>query len=208
MHIAVTGNIGVGKTTLVRKLAEHYKWEALFEAVEGNPFLADFYEDMPRWAFNLQIFFLNSRFEQAQTIRAAHYKTVIQDRTIYEDAHIFAKNLYQSGMMEKRDFECYFALYQTIIKTVAPPDVIIYLKADLAKFTKQIAKRGRDFEQSIDPQYLLNLNELYEGFADNYVDGTLITIDVNDRDFENNPEDFEYIVAQVNDVLGYKPLFL
>lgn len=208
MHIAVTGNIGVGKTTLVRKLAEHYNWEALFEAVEGNPFLADFYEDMPRWAFNLQIFFLNSRFEQAQMIRAAHYKTVIQDRTIYEDAHIFAKNLYQSGMMEKRDFECYFALYQTIIKTVAAPDVIIYLKADLAKFTKQIAKRGRDFEQSIDPQYLLNLNELYEDFADNYIDGTMITIDVNDRDFENNPEDFEYIVAQVNEVLGYKPLSL
>jgi deoxyadenosine/deoxycytidine kinase len=203
MHIAITGNIGVGKTTLVRKLAEHYSWDALYEAVEGNPYLADFYEDMPRWSFHLQIFFLNSRFEQAQQIRAAHYKTVIQDRTIYEDAFIFAKNLAQSGIMHQRDYENYLAMYRSIIKTIAPPDVIIYLKADLPKFLSQIKKRGRDFEQSIDPTYLQNLNELYENFADNYVDGPLVTIDVNDRDFENNPEDFEYILNQVNEALGY-----
>jgi deoxyadenosine/deoxycytidine kinase len=204
MHIAITGNIGAGKTTLARKLSEHYKWEVLYEAVEGNPYLADFYEDMPRWAFNLQIFFLNSRFEQAQKIRSTHYKTVIQDRTIYEDAFIFAKNLANSGQMEKRDYENYLMLYKTITNTVKAPDVIIYLKADLPKLRRQIQKRGREFEQNISDDYLLSLNELYEDFADKYLEGTLVTIDVNDRDFEENPEDFKYIISRINEVLGYR----
>ena len=165
MHIAITGNIGAGKTTLARKLAEHYKWDVLYEAVEGNPYLADFYEDMARWSFHLQIFFLNSRFAQAQQIRAMHYQTVVQDRTIFEDAFIFAKNLHESGLMSKKDFENYFSLYRNINKSIQAPDVVIYLKADLPKLKKQIQKRGREFELSISDEYLANLNRLYDDFA-------------------------------------------
>ena len=204
MHIAITGNIGAGKTTLARKLAEHYKWDVLYEAVEGNPYLADFYEDMARWSFHLQIFFLNSRFAQAQQIRAMHYQTVVQDRTIFEDAFIFAKNLHESGLMSKKDFENYFSLYRNINKSIQAPDVVIYLKADLPKLKKQIQKRGREFELSIGDEYLANLNRLYDDFAHQYLEGTMITIDVNNLDFEANPEDFEVILKEVNEVLGYK----
>ncbi len=204
MHIAITGNIGAGKTTLARKLSEHYKWGVLYEAVEGNPYLADFYEDMARWSFNLQVFFLNSRFSQAQKIRSMHYQTVIQDRTIYEDAFIFAKNLADSGLMETRDYQNYLMLYETITNAIKAPDIIVYLKADLPKLRRQIQKRGREFEQTISDEYLLNLNELYENFADTYIDGTLLTIDVNNLDFESNPEDFEHIVTQMNKTLGYR----
>lgn len=205
MHIAITGNIGAGKTTLARKLSEHYKWGVLYEAVEGNPYLSDFYEDMARWSFNLQVFFLNSRFSQAQTIRSMHYQTVVQDRTIYEDAFIFAKNLADSKLMEERDYQNYLKLYETITNAIQPPDLIVYLKADLPKLRSQIQKRGREFEQSISDEYLLNLNDLYENFADTYIDGTLLTIDVNNLDFESNPEDFEHIVKQMNGaLLGYK----
>lgn len=204
MHIAITGNIGAGKTTLARKLSEHYKWGVLYEAVEGNPYLADFYEDMARWSFNLQVFFLNSRFSQAQKIRSMHYQTVIQDRTIYEDAFIFAKNLADSGMMETRDYQNYLMLYETITNAIKAPDIIVYLKADLPKLRRQIQKRGREFEQTISDEYLLNLNGLYENFADTYIDGTLLTIDVNDLDFENNPDDFNYIVTEMNRTLGYR----
>ena len=204
MHIAITGNIGAGKTTLARKLAEHYKWDVLYEAVEGNPYLADFYEDMARWSFHLQIFFLNSRFAQAQQIRAMHYQTVVQDRTIFEDAFIFAKNLHESGLMSKKDFENYFSLYRNINKSIQAPDVVIYLKADLPKLKKQIQKRGREFELSISDEYLANLNRLYDDFAHQYLEGTMITIDVDNLDFEANPEDFEVILKEVNEVLGYK----
>lgn len=205
MHIAITGNIGAGKTTLARKLSEHYKWGVLYEAVEGNPYLSDFYEDMGRWSFNLQVFFLNSRFSQAQTIRSMHYQTVVQDRTIYEDAFIFAKNLADSKLMEERDYQNYLKLYETITNAIQPPDLIVYLKADLPKLRSQIQKRGREFEQSISDEYLINLNDLYENFADTYIDGTLLTIDVNNLDFESNPEDFEHIVKQMNGaLLGYK----
>jgi len=204
MHIAITGNIGAGKTTLARKLSEHYKWGVLYEAVEGNPYLADFYEDMARWSFNLQVFFLNSRFSQAQKIRSMHYQTVIQDRTIYEDAFIFAKNLADSGLMETRDYQNYLMMYETITNAIKAPDIIVYLKADLPKLRRQIQKRGREFEQTISDEYLLNLNQLYENFADTYIDGTLLTIDVNDLDFESNPEDFEYIISQMNRTLGYR----
>lgn len=204
MHIAITGNIGAGKTTLARKLSEHYKWGVLYEAVEGNPYLADFYDDMARWSFNLQVFFLNSRFSQAQSIRSMHYQTVIQDRTIYEDAFIFAKNLADSGLMEARDYQNYLMLYQTITNAIKAPDIIVYLKADLPKLRRQIQKRGREFEQTISDEYLLNLNQLYENFADTYIDGTLLTIDVNELDFESNPDDFEYIIAQMNRTLGYR----
>ncbi|MFN3380778.1 deoxynucleoside kinase [Runella zeae] len=204
MHIAITGNIGAGKTTLARKLSEHYKWDVLYEAVEGNPYLADFYEDMARWSFNLQVFFLNSRFSQAQKIRSMHYQTVVQDRTIYEDAFIFAKNLADTGMMEARDYQNYLMLYETITNTIQAPDVIVYLKADLPKLRRQIQKRGRDFEQSITDEYLLNLNGLYENFAQHYIDGPLLTIDVNNLDFESNPEDFGFIIQEMNKTLGYR----
>ncbi|MCA0234685.1 MAG: deoxynucleoside kinase [Bacteroidetes bacterium] len=204
MHIAITGNIGAGKTTLARKLSEHYKWGVLYEAVEGNPYLADFYEDMARWSFNLQVFFLNSRFSQAQKIRSMHYQTVIQDRTIYEDAFIFAKNLADSGLMETRDYQNYLMMYETITNAIKAPDIIVYLKADLPKLRRQIQKRGREFEQTISDEYLLNLNGLYENFADTYIDGTLLTINVNDLDFENNPDDFNYIVTEMNRTLGYR----
>lgn len=204
MHIAITGNIGAGKTTLARKLSEHYKWGVLYEAVEGNPYLADFYEDMARWSFNLQVFFLNSRFSQAQKIRSMHYQTVVQDRTIYEDAFIFAKNLADSKLMEGRDYQNYLMLYETMMNAIKAPDLIVYLQADLPKLRSQIQKRGRDFEQSISDEYLLNLNELYENFAHSYLDGTLLTINVNNLDFENNPEDFDYIVQQMNKALGYR----
>lgn len=204
MHIAITGNIGAGKTTLARKLSEHYKWGVLYEAVEGNPYLADFYEDMARWSFNLQVFFLNSRFSQAQKIRSMHYQTVIQDRTIYEDAFIFAKNLADSGLMETRDYQNYLMMYETITNAIKAPDIIVYLKADLPKLRRQIQKRGREFEQTISDEYLLNLNQLYENFADTYIDGTLLTINVNDLDFENNPDDFNYIITEMNRTLGYR----
>jgi deoxyadenosine/deoxycytidine kinase len=204
MHIAITGNIGAGKTTLARKLSEHYKWGVLYEAVEGNPYLADFYEDMARWSFNLQVFFLNSRFSQAQKIRSMHYQTVIQDRTIYEDAFIFAKNLADSKLMEERDYQNYLMLYETMMNAIKAPDLIVYLKADLPKLRSQIQKRGREFEQSISDEYLLNLNDLYENFAHSYLDGTLLTIDVNNLDFESNPADFDLIVQQMNKALGYR----
>ena len=204
MHIAITGNIGAGKTTLAKMLAEHYGWEALFEAVEGNPYLASFYEDMPRWSFNLQIYFLNSRFEQVQKIRKMHYKTVVQDRTIYEDAYIFARNLHDSGLMSDQDYDSYFLLFQTITNAVPPPDLTIYLQADVPKLVSQIKKRGRDFEMNMDQQYLQNLNVLYEDFAQHYDHGKIITINVNDMDYTSNPADFQKIIEVLNPELGYK----
>jgi deoxyadenosine/deoxycytidine kinase len=204
MHIAITGNIGAGKTTLARKLAQHYKWDVLYEAVEGNPYLSDFYEDMERWSFNLQIFFLNSRFAQAQQIRAMHYQTVVQDRTIYEDAYIFARNLHESGLMTERDYQNYLSMYRSISKTIQPPDIIIYLKAELPKLRSQIQKRGREFEQSISDDYLANLNSLYEDFAHSYIDGSLLTIEVDELDFEANEVDFQLITSKINQALGYR----
>jgi len=149
MHIAITGNIGAGKTTLAQLLSAHYGWEVLYEAVEGNPYLADFYADMERWSFNLQIYFLNSRFEQVRTIRESGL-SIIQDRTIYEDAYIFAANLYRSGNMTERDYLTYRSLFDNIVNTVKAPDLMIYLQAGIPKLMAQIRKRGRSFEQSID----------------------------------------------------------
>ncbi|GAB2771473.1 deoxynucleoside kinase [Rhabdobacter roseus] len=198
MHIAITGNIGAGKTTLTQMLGAHYGWDVLFEAVEGNPYLADFYQDMERWSFNLQIYFLNSRFAQVQRIRSQTYKTIIQDRTIYEDAFIFARNLYDSGKMTERDYQSYLMLFDTIIKAVQPPDLMIYLQADIPKLVRQIKKRGRDFEASISEEYLKDLNRYYDQFADTYDHGRMIVIDVNDMDFANNPDDFNTIVGMLN----------
>lgn len=195
MHIAITGNIGAGKTTLTQMLGKHYGWTVLYEAVEGNPYLADFYKDMERWAFNLQIYFLNSRFAQVQKIRATTYSTVIQDRTIYEDAYIFARNLYESGTMMERDYQCYLMLFDSIINAVSAPDLMIYLKADLPKLLSQIKKRGREFESDISQDYLKSLNDYYENFIQSYDHGRLLIIDVNEIDFANNSDDFKAIIS-------------
>ncbi len=203
MHIAITGNIGAGKTTLTQMLGNHYGWGVLYEAVEGNPYLADFYKDMERWAFNLQIYFLNSRFAQVQKIRSLTYSTVIQDRTIYEDAHIFARNLYESKILTERDFECYLLLFDSIINSVPPPDLMIYLKADIPKLVHQIKKRGREFESDISIDYLTNLNEYYERFVNTYDHGKLLVIDVNEIDFANNTDDFQAIVSVLDGELFY-----
>lgn len=203
MHIAVIGNIGAGKTTLTQMLGEHYNWDVMYEAVEGNPYLADFYDDMHRWAFNLQIYFLNSRFAQVQQIRSATYTTIIQDRTIYEDAFIFARNLVESDILSKQDYQTYLLLFESIVKTVSHPDLILYLKADIPKLSAQIKKRGRDFESNISTEYLENLNKYYEDFVSSYDHGKIIEIDVNNMDFVSNPEDFKAITDRLDKELFY-----
>jgi deoxyadenosine/deoxycytidine kinase len=203
MHIAITGNIGAGKTTLAQQLATHYDWDVLYEAVEGNPYLADFYSDMARWSFHLQIYFLNSRFEQVQKIGQSE-RSVIQDRTIYEDAYIFARNLHDTGQMIPRDYETYRSLFENMIGLVRPPDLMIYLRADLPKLLGQIKKRGRDFEQSISPDYLQSLNTLYDEFANQYTAGELLIIDVNDLDYANNPADLQTVIGLIDRELVVK----
>lgn len=197
MHIAIVGNIGAGKTTLAEKLAQHFKWELFAEAVDNNPYLKDFYEDMPRWAFHLQVYFLNSRFRQVQQIKHSA-RSVVQDRTVYEDAYIFARNLHHSGMMSQRDYENYFELFRSMISLVTPPDLLIYLKADLPKLIGQIEKRNRDYETNISIHYLRSLNEHYEHWISRYDLGKLLTIDVNQLDFVANPEDLGYIIDRIN----------
>jgi len=196
MHIAIVGNIGAGKTTLAQKLAQHFKWDLFLEAVDNNPYLKDFYEDMPRWAFHLQIFFLNSRFQQVQKINNST-RPVIQDRTIYEDAYIFARNLHQSGLMTQRDYDNYLGIFQSIIGMVKPPDLMIYLKADLPKLIGQIEKRGRAYEDNIRLDYLRHLNSHYESWMKSYDLGKLLVIDVNKLDFVSNPEDMGVIINKI-----------
>lgn len=195
-HIAVSGNIGSGKTTLAEKLARHYNWTPLYESVEHNPYLRDFYSDMTRWAFHLQIYFLNSRFNQVRTIRESE-KTIIQDRTIYEDAYIFAANLHRSGHINDRDYQSYLDIFHSMIHFVQPPDLLIYLRADIPKLVQQIAKRNRDFEYNIKLEYLKTLNEHYESWIGNYRAGKLLVIDVNQLDFVERIEDFSFIVNKV-----------
>ncbi|CAG5016279.1 Deoxyadenosine/deoxycytidine kinase [Dyadobacter sp. CECT 9275] len=203
MHIAIIGNIGAGKTTLTQMLGQHYKWDVMYEAVEGNPYLADFYGDMERWAFNLQVFFLNNRFAQVQKIRSATYATIIQDRTIYEDAFIFARNLYESGIMTERDYKTYLLLFESIINTVSHPDLLIYLKAGIPKLVSQIQKRGRNFEADISTDYLENLNRYYDDFSSNYEHGKILEIDVNNIDFALNSADFKVITDLLDKELFY-----
>lgn len=196
-HIAICGNIGSGKTTLTEKLAKHYGWLALFESVENNPYLRDFYEDMSRWAFHLQIYFLNSRFRQVNEIQQSG-KTIIQDRTIYEDAFIFAANLHRSGHISERDYQSYLDIFNSMIGFVKPPDILIYLKADIPKLVHQIEKRGRDYEYAIRLDYLKNLNEHYENWLGSYKLGKLLIIDVNNLDFVERIEDFSFIVNKID----------
>lgn len=197
MHLAICGNIGSGKTTLAKMLAKHYNWQAELESVEDNPYLADFYNDMKRWSFHLQIYFLNSRFNQVKRIQDSKASTV-QDRTIYEDAYIFAANLHSSGLMTDRDYSSYLALFESMIQHVAAPDLLIYLKADIPRLVSRIEKRGRDYEKAIRLDYLKNLNEHYENWIRSYNLGKLMIIDVNNLDFIKNIEDFSYIVNKID----------
>jgi deoxyadenosine/deoxycytidine kinase len=197
MHIAVAGNIGSGKTTLTRLLAKHYDWEPHYEALEDNPYISDFYEDMHRWSFNLQIYFLNSRFNSIQRMRQSH-SSVIQDRTIYEDAYIFAPNLHSMGLMSTRDFDTYQSLFSSVKSMLRPPDLLVYLRASIPALVNQIQKRGRDYEDSIRLDYLKRLNERYEAWISTYKEGKLLIIDVDDIDFESNPEDLGMIISKID----------
>lgn len=197
MYIAVAGNIGSGKTTLASKLAKHYHWQVEFEAVDNNPYLEDFYEDMKRWAFHLQVYFLNSRFEQITRI-AENPGTTIQDRTIYEDAFIFAANLHRSKLLSDRDYQNYLSLFHSMIRYAKAPDLLIYLRADIPKLVSQIQKRGRLYEDAIRLDYLKNLNQHYEDWISQYKMGRILIIDVNQLDFVEKVEDFASIVERID----------
>lgn len=201
MHIAVAGNIGAGKTTLTRLLAKHYKWTPHFEDVLENPYLEDFYLDMERWSFNLQVYFLNSRFRQILDIRNSG-KKVIQDRTIYEDANIFAPNLHAMGLLSNRDFNNYKSLFDLMEQLVEGPDLLIYLRSTIPNLVNQIHKRGRDYENSISIDYLSRLNERYEAWIHDYDKGNLLVIDVDEVDFVNNPEHLGDIINRIDGELG------
>ncbi len=197
MHLAVAGNIGSGKTTLTRLLSKHYGWEAHYEDADDNPYLNDFYNDMQRWSFNLQIYFLNSRFNNILSFRKTG-KTLIQDRTIYEDAYIFAPNLHSMGLMSTRDFENYFTLFNLISSLIEPPDLVIYLRASVPTLVKQIQKRGRKYEENIRLDYLKRLNERYEAWIEAYNLDRLLIIDVDNNNFSDNPEDLSIVIDKVN----------
>jgi deoxyadenosine/deoxycytidine kinase len=196
-HIAIAGNIGAGKTTLATKLSHHYGWNTEFEAVEDNPYLVDFYDDMKKWAFHLQVYFLNSRLKQVKRIRESEH-TVVQDRSIYEDCYVFAKNLHESGNMSDRDYTNYLELFDSMSSVITPPDLLIYLRADIPKLVGQIEKRGRDYEETIRIDYLKNLNKHYEVWVKQYDIGKLVIIDVNQLDYLNNVEDFALIVSKID----------
>lgn len=195
-HIAVAGNIGAGKTTLTTHLAKNFGWEPHYEDVENNPYLFDFYQDMKRWSFNLQVYFLNNRFKQIIEIQKGD-KVVIQDRTIYEDAYIFAPNLHEMGLMSARDFENYFNLFKNISALINPPDLLIYLKASIPKLVSNIQHRGREYEENLRLDYLKRLNENYERWISNYSHGKLLIIDIDDIDYHENPEQLSEIFNKV-----------
>jgi deoxyadenosine/deoxycytidine kinase len=199
-HVAVAGNIGAGKTTLTEMLSKHYRWIPQFEDVDNNPYLMDFYDDMPRWSFNLQVFFLNSRLKQLLEIQSGT-ETVIQDRTIYEDANIFAPNLHDMGLMSQRDFDNYYNFFQTLKSMVQPPDLLIYLKASVPTLVGQIQKRGREYEENIRLDYLKKLNILYEKWIEGYNEGKLLVIDVDKNKFPEDDEDFGEIINKVDGML-------
>ncbi len=200
MHIAIAGNIGAGKTTLTHLLAKNYDWEMQLEDMDDNPYISDFYEDMQRWSFNLQVYFLNTRWKHIQNIRKGS-RAVIQDRTIYEDAYIFAPNLHAMGLMSTRDFENYNALFENISQQITPPDLLIYLRAGIPKLVHQIQMRGRDYEDAIRLDYLKRLNERYEAWISEYK-GKLLVFNVDDIDFSDNPDHASLIVQQVESTLN------
>ncbi len=196
MHIAIAGNIGSGKTTLTSLLAKHYKWTPQYEDADDNPYLNDFYEDMQRWSFNLQVYFLNSRFAQVLDIRKGKQK-VVQDRTIYEDAYIFAPNLHAMGLMTTRDYDNYFTLFKLMDSLVKAPDLVIYLRASVPTLVKQIQKRGRDYENSIRLDYLKRLNERYEAWVSTY-EGKLLVVDIDEINFSENKEDLGKVIRMID----------
>ncbi len=195
-HIAIAGNIGAGKSTLTKLLASHFGWEAQYEDVENNPYLMDFYEDMPRWSFPLQVFFLNSRFNQLIDIQRGD-KVVVQDRTIYEDAQIFAPNLHSMSLMTKRDFDNYTNLFKTINKLINPPDLLIYLRGSISTLVGQIQKRGREYEENLRMDYLRRLNEYYEAWITNYKEGKLLIIDVDKLNFADKKDHLAQVIQKV-----------
>jgi len=197
MHIAVAGNIGAGKTTLAELLSKHYGWIPNYEDVDDNPYLNDFYNDMQRWSFNLQIYFLNSRFKQILEIRKSG-QTVIQDRTIYEDAEIFAPNLHSMGLMSTRDYHNYKTLFNLMISLIQPPDLLIYLKASIPTLVNQIQKRGREYENSIRLDYLKQLNDRYESWIKGYKMGKLLVVNVDELNFEANREDLSFVIDKID----------
>ena len=200
MHRAIAGNIGSGKTTLTRLLSKHYNWEAKYEEVDNNPYLADFYNDMQRWSFNLQIFFLNQRFKGIVDIQRSNIN-VIQDRTIYEDARIFAPNLHSMGLMSSRDFENYNSLFDLMLSLVNPPDLLIYLRSSIPNLVSQIHKRGRDYESGIRIDYLSGLNNRYEEWIASYKDSKILVIDVDENKFEDRPEDLSLVIDKIDALL-------
>jgi len=197
MHVAIAGNIGAGKTTLTELLAKHFKWEAQYEDVLENPYLEDFYNEMSRWSFNLQVYFLNSRFRQILDIRQSG-KDIIQDRTIYEDAFIFAPNLHAMGLMTNRDYENYRSLFDLMESVTKPPDLLIYLRSTVPNLVNQIQKRGREYENSISIDYLNKLNERYEAWIQDYNKGNLLIIDVDNINFVDQPEDLGDIINKID----------
>jgi len=198
MHIAVAGNIGSGKTTLTKLLAKHFDWITQFEDTDSNPYLSSFYEDMQRWSFNLQVFFLNERFKHIIEIRNKKKKSVIQDRTIYEDAYIFAPNLHDMGLMSNRDYTNYITLFELIDSFIQPPELLIYLKADVSTLVSQIQKRGRPYEDLIRLDYLKNLNERYNTWAESYNKGKMLVIDVDENKFSENKDHLGIIIENIN----------
>lgn len=200
MHIAIAGNIGAGKTSLTELLAKHYSWEAHFEDVIDNPYLDDFYTHMERWSFNLQIYFLKSRFQQLLKIKNGK-KTIVQDRTIYEDAHIFAPNLKAMGLMNQRDFKNYQELFELMESLIQGPDLLIYLRSSIPNLVNKIHKRGRDYENLISIDYLSRLNERYEAWTSTYDKGKNVIIDVDNLDFVENQDDLNSIIAKIDGVL-------
>ncbi len=195
-HVAIAGNIGAGKTTLCEQLGKQFGWEVHFESTDNNPYLSDFYNDMKRWSFNLQVFFLHNRYQQILSILSGD-KTVIQDRTIYEDAYIFAPNLHDMGLMTTRDFNNYFELFKTMSSQIQPPDLLIYLRASIPTLVEHIHSRGREYEWNMSLDYLKRLNERYERWIGNYDTGRLLIIQGDDMDFKNNPEDMSKVVEMV-----------
>lgn len=198
MHVAISGNIGAGKTSLTELLAKHYGWDAHYEDVIDNPYLDDFYNHMERWSFNLQIFFLKSRFEQLLKIKNNNDNTIVQDRTIYEDAHIFAPNLKSMGLMNQRDFKNYQELFELMESQIKGPDLLIYLRSNIPNLVNKIHKRGREYENSISIDYLSRLNERYEAWTSTYNKGNIIKIDVDEIDFVENKQDLELIILNID----------
>ncbi|MCO5142727.1 MAG: deoxynucleoside kinase [Oligoflexia bacterium] len=207
LFITVAGNIGTGKTTLTKMLAEHYGWKPHFESVSDNPYLTDFYKDMARWSFPLQIYFLNHRYKVHREVGRLHASS-IQDRSIYEDCHIFARNLYESGKMEERDYKNYIDLYSEMVKHLEAPDLMIYLRKSVPKLVEQINKRARDFEKDIPKEYLTCLNQYYDDWIGSYNTGKLLIIDSDHLDFVSRTEDFDSIAQRILEKIDQKELFL